>query len=121
MFSFQNDRYPYDERIGPRSAIRPPSNATLAPKTHLFVFQPQQQDFLHQRQLRLFVPLLGFTDISRVESDLMSIFGAGERSLRNAVVESGAIARHGRRHSAVVVLVSASGSTATSSASQAPG
>ena len=40
---------------------------------YLLVFQPEQQHFLHERELRLLYSFCAFTDISWVISDLVSI------------------------------------------------
>ena len=48
-------------------------------KTHLLVFQSNQEDLLHERQLGLLVPLLALTDISWIKGYLMTILTAAVR------------------------------------------
>lgn len=43
--------------------------------TNLFIFEPHQQDLLHESQLGLLISLRALADIPRIECDLMSILG----------------------------------------------
>jgi hypothetical protein len=42
---------------------------------NLFIFQTQQENLLHKRELRLFAPFLCLADIPGVKGDFMPIFG----------------------------------------------
>lgn len=60
-------------------------------KTHLFIFQTQQQDILHQSQFGLLAPFLVFADVAGVECDLVAILCIGKRRFRSTVIRRRAI------------------------------
>lgn len=107
MLSFQNDRYPY-------STISPWSAATSA-CAHLLVLQSHEDDFLHQRELGLFVSLCAFTYVPWVECDLMAIGGVFVGGLWRAVIVA---LRHGAGDTAGFVFAIVGGRTSSSSAGQ---
>ena len=55
-------------------------------KTHLLVFQSNQEDLLHERQLGLLIPLLALADVSWIKGYLMTILTAAIRRFGTARV-----------------------------------
>src|SRR3712207_6118514 len=89
-----------------------------APESYLLILQAHENDFLHKRKLRLLVSFRAFTDVPRVECDLVAIGGALVGRFGRPVVNPGS--RCWRADTASVLFPIVSSSSSTSSPPREP-